>query len=137
MVLKILVVDDFGPFRDAFRTIWHEHISAGEILEADNGDSAISMAREHQPDLIFLDIEMPIDGFIALESIHRQWPEIKIVMLSVHTKKIFVEKSLALGAIGYLVKKCIKQELTEAMKKFSQGEQFISKDINSTNTHFN
>lgn len=133
MALKILVVDDYEPFRDAFRGLLQEHMSVGEIIEADNGDSALSMAREHQPDLIFLDIEMPVDGFIALESIHRQWPEIKIIMLSVHTKQIFVQKAFDLGASGFLVKKCIKQELTEAMNKITQGKHFISKDISISN----
>ncbi len=129
MNTKILVVDDHAPFREAFRKILQKNALGEEIFEADNGDSAIQMTHEHHPDLIFMDIAMPKDGFTATEAIHQQWPEIKIIILTAHATKSYQEKAFDLGAVGFLVKKSVKQELVDAFGTIMNGDRYISRDI--------
>ncbi len=129
--MKILLVDDHAPFREVFRKILQTSVLVEEILEAENGDTAIVMTRDHQPDLIFMDLAMPKDGLSATKTIHQGWPDIKIVILTVHAKKSFVEKAIEFGASGYLIKKSVKQELIEAFNSIKKGELYISRELNN------
>lgn len=131
MKIKIALVDDNSSFRKIFHKILLNHDVAEEIYESDSGEAAVQAARNHHPDLIFMDIAMPRDGFFAAESIHRQWPEIKIVILTVHEKSSFVIRAFQLGASGYLLKRCLNEELLEAIKTVMNGGQFISREIDN------
>ena len=129
--MKILLVDDHAPFREAFRKILQKSLLVEEILEADNGDTAVLMTRDHQPDLIFMDLVMPKDGLNATKTIHQGWPDIKIMILTAHAKVSFVEKAIEFGASGYLIKKSVKKELMEAFETIMNGELYISRELNN------
>src|SRR5215510_8985925 len=96
---KILVVDDFAPFRRSVRSDLERTLDFQTIWEAANGLEAIQKARELQPDLILLDISMPeLDGIAAAREIRKLAPGAKILFLTENTAQEIVEAALATGA---------------------------------------
>ena len=133
MKKRILVVDDQAGFRSGFRQVLEGQPFAGEIMEAGDGTAAVRMAEEHSPDLIFMDISMPgLNGFEASRQIHRRSPGIKIVFVTVHAKKTFVETAFQAGASGYLVKKNVSRELPAAMERIMRDERYVSEGLSES-----
>ncbi|MFH1740842.1 MAG: response regulator transcription factor [bacterium] len=127
---KILIADDSATFRSSFVRILKNLPFAGEVVEAKDGESAIQSARQHLPDLIFMDITMPgLSGIEATRRILGEFPETKIVMVTVHANRALLKESLEAGASGYLIKKDIYMELAPAVEKIMNNEQFISEEI--------
>ncbi|HQH70592.1 MAG TPA: response regulator transcription factor [bacterium] len=127
---KILIVDDHAMFRARLRSMLDNLPIAGRILEAEDGENAVRLAKEQAPDLIFMDIAMAgMNGIEATRRILRESPTAKVIMVTVHAKNSFVEESLAAGASGYLIKKHIHEELAPAIEKVLKNEMFISQGI--------
>jgi len=124
------VVDDNAAFRNSFRKLLVKVPAVGEILEAADGESATEQVKLSAPDLVFMDITMPhLDGIEATRRILEEHPNTKIVMLTVHANRAFLEKSMEAGALGYLVKRSIHEELAQAVEKIMNGETYVSKTM--------
>lgn len=97
---------------------------------ASNGKEAVRMATEHHPDVILMDIRMPkMDGVEAVREIKKQYPEIKIIMLSTYNEDSFVHSALKAGASGYLLKDISPTELIAAIRALKGGVMQISPEI--------
>ena len=100
------------------------------VWVANNGREAIDKVTNHQPDLIFMDIQMPVmDGIMACEAIHSQYPNIKIVMLTVMEEDDLVFRSIMAGASGYLLKDSKIQELEKGILDVMDGGAPMSPSI--------
>ena len=100
------------------------------VWVANNGREAIDKVTNHQPDLIFMDIQMPVmDGIAACEAIHAQYPNIKIVMLTVMEEDDLVFRSIMAGASGYLLKDSKIQELEKGILDVMDGGAPMSPSI--------
>ncbi len=100
------------------------------VWVANNGREAIDKVTNHQPDLIFMDIQMPVmDGIAACEAIHSQYPNIKIVMLTVMEEDDLVFRSIMAGASGYLLKDSKIQELEKGILDVMDGGAPMSPSI--------
>ncbi len=99
MSIRVLVVDDHEVVRSGLASLLIE--SDIEIIaEATTGREAIEMAKEHQPDVVLLDIRMPdMDGLDALERIHRDQPQTKVVILSTYDNPTYIARAVALGPV--------------------------------------
>jgi len=116
--LKVLVVDDEKDIRHLVRTMIG---SENTIIEADDGEAAISMARRHKPDLIFMDIMMPkMDGYTACKAIKTDpaTKTIPVVMLTAVGYGLNVTLSREMGAIGYVTKPFGQQDLLDTVDRF-------------------
>jgi DNA-binding NarL/FixJ family response regulator len=102
--LRILIVDDHEALRAGVRTVLENH--GFEVCgEADNGQEAMSRALQLRPDLVILDITMPVlDGFSAAREIHKRLPGVGILLLSMHESASMVNVAKSSGAQGYVAK---------------------------------
>ena len=116
--LRVLVVDDSEIVRRAICKILHTCSDIEIVCEASNGRDAIRFAKKHQPDLILMDISMPVvSGFEATRLIKHELPEIKIVFLTQHRSRSFMREALAAGAHGFVTKDAASRELIPEVRR--------------------
>jgi len=130
--LRILLVDDHVILREGLRVLLEkdpELIIAGE---SSNGAEAVQMATELQPDLVIMDLNMPVmSGIEATREIIRIHPHIRVLALSMENDRTFVVEVLKAGASGYLLKETAFAELLEAVHTLGRGETFLPKKIST------
>ena len=131
--MKLLLVDDHELVRTGIRRLIEDHSTQEGIevvAEASTGEEAIRMVREHDPDVVFLDVNMP--GIGGLEATRRMLlikPHLKIIVLTVHADGPLPKRLLAAGAVGYLTKGCAVDEMVAAVKKVIKGERYLATEI--------
>lgn len=113
----LLVVDDTALIRTTITHIVNrENLGLFPIIEAKNGEEAVQLAREHRPDIVFMDIKMPgMNGLQATSLIRQEQPHSKIVMLTAYDEFSYVQEALKLGAVDYLLKPLRPQKLAEVL----------------------
>ena len=125
--VRVLVVDDYEPFRRFVCSTLENSSDLQVIGEVDDGLEAIHKAEELQPDLIVLDIGLPtLNGIEAARRIRKLSPESKILFVSQESSADVVQEALRTGALGYVVKTHSGIELLAAVETIRQGKQFIS-----------
>jgi DNA-binding NarL/FixJ family response regulator len=130
MPIKIIFADDNRLIRELLvnHLIGIDDIKV--IAEVENGKDAVAKAREMAPDIIVMDIDMPVlDGIEATTAISKEFPDIKVIALSMHSKKQFIKKMLEAGAVGYLNKNCDSKELIKAIYSVQSGNKYLSEEI--------
>jgi DNA-binding NarL/FixJ family response regulator len=132
--VRVLVVDDYEPFRRFVCSIMGKRPDLKVIGEASDGLEAVQKAEELQPDLIVLDIGLPtLNGIEAARRIRKLSPESKILVLTQESSAAVVQEVLSLGALGYVVKAHAGSELLAAVEAVCQGRQFVSRGISGHN----
>jgi DNA-binding NarL/FixJ family response regulator len=122
---RVLIVDDDEVIRYILRRIMESECEV--IAEAGNGCEAITAAESLRPDIIVLDISMPIlGGFEAARHIRKRAPDIHIIFASQHTNRTYVEEAFRLGAKGYVTKQAADKELPQALREVLAGSCFRS-----------
>jgi len=123
-VLRILVVDDNETVRRSLCSFLKSVADIEVICEASDGVEALSLARQHRPDLILMDITMPtMNGFEATRIIKKEMPEIEILMISQHESSAVVKEALAAGAAAYITKSDIARSLLPKIQKVTAKHQ--------------
>jgi DNA-binding NarL/FixJ family response regulator len=129
--IKIVLVDDHKLLRDGLRNIIDQKTNMQIIGEASDGREAIKMASKLIPDVIVMDVAMPgLNGVEAAKQIHKNLPQIKIIGLSMHSGKQFIQGMFKAGAFGYLLKDGDADELITAITTVVKNKRYLSKDIN-------
>ncbi|EAH0909212.1 response regulator transcription factor [Listeria monocytogenes] len=126
MALKIMIVDDHQLFREGIKRILELEDSFEVVAEAENGKNIVAKVREYKPDIVLMDINMPtVNGLDATEMLVRQFPSIKVIVLTIHDTDEYVTEALRAGAVGYLLKEMDAHELVEAVKIVDNGGAYI------------
>jgi DNA-binding NarL/FixJ family response regulator len=126
-VVRILVVDDFEPWRRFVSTIAQIEPGWHVIGEASDGLEAVQKAEEFRPDLIVLDIELPkLSGIEAAKQICKVAPNSKILFVSTYSSREIAEEALDTGASGYVIKADAGKELAKAVVAVFEGKRYIS-----------
>jgi DNA-binding NarL/FixJ family response regulator len=100
------------------------------VAEAKNGQEAVELARKRRPRVVVMDIELPrLNGLEATQRIVEEMPDVKVLILSVHTDRRSVSKALRYGASGYMQKDCAFGELAQALRIVSRGKTYLSPSI--------
>jgi len=132
--VKVLVVDDYEPFRQIACSTVAKRKNLEVIGEASDGLEAVRKAEELNPDLIVLDIGLPmLNGIEVARQIRNLRPECKILFMSQESSADVAQEAFSLGALGYIVKPHAGRELLPAVDAVCQGRQFVSKGLPSRN----
>jgi DNA-binding NarL/FixJ family response regulator len=122
MTVKVLVADDHEVVRTGLASL----LAGSDIkivAEAQNGNEAVKLAVKHKPDVVLMDIRMPdCDGLDALDKIHRELPNTRVVMLSTYDNPTYVARSVALGASDYVLKGASRQQLISTITGAAAGK---------------
>ncbi len=130
--LRLLLADDHTLVRAGLRALLDGMENVTVVAEAENGEQAVARALEHAPDVALLDITMPqLNGLQAAERILAQSPGTRIIILSMHAAEEYVNRALALGVSGYLLKDAATLELQAALEAVAAGQIFLSPRITS------
>lgn len=131
--ISIMIVDDHQLIRDGIVARLSIISNIKIIAQADNGKEALVQLKENQPDIILMDIDMPVmNGFEATQEIITLYPSIKILALSSYDEKSIILKMLEKGISGFILKNVKTEELTKAIETVLDGEQYFSAEISLT-----
>ena len=129
-LVRVLVVEDYEPFRRFIRSTLRKGPGLQIVGETSDGLKAVNKAEELQPDLIVLDIGLPsLNGVEAARRIRKVSPKSKIVFISQESSADVVQEALALGALGYVVKAHAGSELLAAAEAVLESRQFVSSGL--------
>jgi DNA-binding NarL/FixJ family response regulator len=128
--IRVVLADDHAMVREALAQILEESGCLRVVGQASNGAEALELAAKVQPDVMVLDYTMPgLDATAVIESLLRRWPQLKILILTVHENIHYAVKVLESGAHGYVVKSAAVGELVEAIQSVFGGECYISPKV--------
>ena len=128
MGIKVLLVEDQKIVREGLRFFLENQPGIDVVAEADNGQAALQLTGELHPDVALMDLNMPIlNGIDTTRKICSEYPETRVLILSMHSEKQFLLEALRAGAKGYILKSSISaRELVQAIKKIAVGENYFS-----------
>ena len=128
--IRILLVDDHALVRAGIRALIEGKPGIEVIAESGDGEEALRMIAELRPNLVLLDITIPtLNGFEVLEQITKQYPETRVIILTVHEGTEYAMRALRGGAAGYLPKSAASIELEDAISAVAQGGTYLSHEI--------
>jgi len=129
-IIEVLVADDHPVVRKGLQICLANQKNLRVVGEAADGDEALRMARELSPDVVLMDISMPgMDGLAVTEVLRKEAPDIKVLILSVHSNKEYIFRVIRAGAHGYLSKEAPPEEVLRAIESVYEGEPHFSEDI--------
>lgn len=129
-MIRILLADDHALVRTGIKHLLEETGDMEVVAEAADGSEAVFEFQRVQPDVVILDISMPVmDGLDACKQIKNLDSNAKILVLSVHSEEQYAMRLIHAGAMGYISKKVTSKELQEAIKTVAQGKIFLPPDI--------
>jgi DNA-binding NarL/FixJ family response regulator len=129
--IRILLVEDFEPFRSFTKSLLQEKPDFQIVCEVSDGLQAVLRAKELDPDLILMDIGLPgLNGIEAARQIRTFVPKARIVFLTQENSTDIVQEALSLGALGYVHKPYAGNDLLQAIEAALQGRQFVSNHPN-------
>lgn len=128
--IKIILADDHEIVRKGIRLLLESEGDIDVVAEASDGEEAIEMVRKYHPDMLIVDIRMPVlNGIDTTARIKKEFPEVKVLVLSMHDDEEYIVKSIDNGADGYLLKDTNKPEFVKAIHATHEGHKYFSGDI--------
>ena len=125
--IRILLADDHTLVRSGIRSLLEDEPGLSVIGEAEDGRSAVTMACQLKPDVVVMDIAMPLlNGLEATRQIKTQCPGMKVLILSMHDNEEYIRQVLEAGAMGYILKDAAARELINAIRSVYRGEAVLS-----------
>ncbi|MCW3104364.1 MAG: two component transcriptional regulator, LuxR family [Bacteroidetes bacterium] len=128
--IKLMIADDHCLFREGLKSLLGDFKNIAVIGEAGNGKMLVEEIKKERPDVILMDLNMPVmDGIETIKHIKIHFPEIKIIALTMHGDEKFVMYVIGLGVNSYLLKSTISSELESTIYKVMELEYFFNEDI--------
>jgi DNA-binding NarL/FixJ family response regulator len=129
---RVLLVDDHLLVRAGLRTLLEQMPGTEVVGEASNGREALDLIKAAPPDVVLMDITMAeMNGLVATAQITHDFPQVRILMLSMHATKEYVTQALQAGASGYLLKDAAPTELELAIRSVMRGEKYLSPAVST------
>jgi DNA-binding NarL/FixJ family response regulator len=124
--IRVLLADDHALVRAGIRALLDKLSDVRVVAEANDGREALSLIETQQPDVIMMDVAMPgLNGLEATARIGRQFPLVRVIILSMHANEEYVIQALRAGAVGYLLKDAAMIELETALNTVMRGETYL------------
>jgi len=128
--IRVLIADDHTLVRAGMRALLAQVPEVEVIAEASDGREALQLIATHRPDVVLMDITMPgLNGLEATVRVAREFPQVRVIILSMHAVEEYVLQALHAGASGYLLKHAAPVELALAVKAVVRGETYLSPPI--------
>ncbi|MTI25320.1 response regulator transcription factor, partial [Fulvivirga kasyanovii] len=128
--IKVILADDHEIVRNGIRLLLETEEDIEVVGEASNGEEAIEVVRKLRPDLLIVDIRMPVlNGIDTTARIKKEFSDTKVLVLSMHDDEEYIIKSIDCGADGYLLKDTNKPEFVKAIHSTMEGHKYFSGDI--------
>ncbi len=129
-MIRILIADDQAIVRDGLKLIVSLETDMTVVATAENGEQAVTHARQFQPDLILMDINMPkLNGIEAAEKILEEFPDTKMLMLTTYETGDWLQAAIDIGTNGYLLKDTTREDLIGAIRGTLEGKNYIDPQI--------
>ncbi len=129
---RILIADDHDVVRSGLRALLRTSPDYSIVGEAVDGEEAVRMTEKTKPDVVIMDISMPnLDGIAATKIIKERFPDVKVVILTVHEDEEYAYQILRAGASGYVLKNAGKRDIFKAIESAVSGERFFSPGISN------
>lgn len=129
-MIRFLICDDHALFRQGIKNILELEDDFRIIGEASTGREAIRYALETKPDIILMDIQMPeLDGVVATKEILTEYPEAKVIILTMYRQNNYVFEAIKAGAMGYMLKDADANDLIHAIRRVAGGETLLNAEI--------
>ncbi|KOS66653.1 chemotaxis protein CheY [Lysinibacillus contaminans] len=123
---KIIIVDDHQLFREGVKRILDFEDTFDVVAEGDDGTDVVNLYAENRPDVVLMDINMPRkNGVEATADLVAEFPDAKVIMLSIHDDETYVTHALKSGALGYMLKEMDADEIVEAIKVVANGGSYL------------
>jgi DNA-binding NarL/FixJ family response regulator len=130
MAIRIVITDDHQLFRVGIANLLSGSPQIEIVGQAENGQEAIEKAKLLKPDIVIMDLTLPvINGVDATRILYNELPEVRILILSMHADKKYIKDALEAGAYGYLFKDCTYDQLIEAINTVYQGKKYLGDKI--------
>jgi DNA-binding NarL/FixJ family response regulator len=124
--ITVLLADDHAVVRRGFRRLLEDDPGITVVGEANDGGEAIALAGQLKPHVVVMDAAMPgTNGLAATQAIVQKWPDIAVLMLSMHSEQTLVRQALAAGARGYVLKNAMDLDLAAAVRRVAAGETVV------------
>ncbi|NLH97295.1 MAG: response regulator transcription factor [Clostridiaceae bacterium] len=128
--ISVLIADDHPLFRQGIKQILELENDITVVAQAANGDEAVRLTREHKPDVILMDINMPgSNGLQAIKEIKDENINSKIIVLTIHEDREYLIKTIQMGAEGYVLKDAEPSVLIDAIRSVHQGQSYIQPNM--------
>ena len=130
MAIRVLLVDDQALFREGLQTLLSVHKDIEVVGQACNGREAVEVAARVEPDVVLMDVRMPVlDGVRATHLLKKARPGCKVIVLTTFDDDEFIFDALRVGAVGYLLKDVASAQLVEAIRAAARGESILEPSV--------
>ncbi len=130
MTIRLILADDHHLMREGLRKLIETTLKMEVVGEAGDGNTAVELVREHMPDIVIMDVNLPgMDGICATRKIKGEFPDVKVIALSMHANKLFVEDMFAAGASAYILKNGASEELATVISTVMKGDIYITPKV--------
>jgi DNA-binding NarL/FixJ family response regulator len=132
-MIKVLLADDHGLVRAGLRRVVEESGEMVVVAEAENGREAISLAHKTAPDVAVVDISMPgMDGLEVISRLLDHYPDLPIIILTMHEEEQYIVRAIEAGARGYMTKRSAPEQLITAIRKTYGGSRYLTEEAAET-----
>ena len=128
--MRLAIVDDHQLARESLRDMLTDEPDLEVVGEAASGREALSLCSQLHPDLVLMDVRMPeMDGLTATKEVKQRYPEISVLMVTMHENPDYLLEALRAGAAGYVLKDASQHEVTTAVRKVREGESPVDQEL--------
>lgn len=132
-MIKVLIADDHNMFVEGLESILKDDEEISVVAKCYDGNAIFVSVKEHDVDVMLLDINLPeMSGIDVCKRLQAEYPEIRVLALSMYNDESFVSEILKHGALGYILKNTGKKELVRAIKQVSKGQSYFSDEVTQT-----
>lgn len=127
--IRVLVAEDHALVRAGICALVERIDGVEVVAEAGDGHEALRLIKELRPQIVLLDLTMPLNGFKVLDRTVKEFPDVGVIMLTMHEAEEYAMRALSLGAMGYLPKSAASAELELAIRTVARNEKYVSPEL--------
>jgi two-component system nitrate/nitrite response regulator NarL len=131
--IRVVIVDDHQVVLEGFSARLERELEIDVVATASNGLEAVEVVKLHRPDVVLMDVSMPImNGIEATQLLKEEVPEVKVLMLTMHDNREYIMKVMQAGAVGYMLKEISAEKMVQAIKTVKQGSTYFCESVTQT-----